>query len=117
MKKVNKINMVRLVVTGKYFLYRAIEQYIKEGFLVESIGVDGIAYVLDTKKDYSLVVSSEYGCNLSQSYAGQSFVLELPEHLLNDKGIAASQDFEDKVSRKEIFTEIDYNGRVKFYGI
>lgn len=117
MKKVNKTNMVRLVVTRGYFLYRAIDPYIKEGFLVGSFGEDGIAYVLDTKKDYSLVVSSQYGRNLSNSYTGQSFVLELPEYLLNEKGIAASQDFEDKVSRKEIFTEIDYNGRVKFYGI
>lgn len=117
MKKVNKTNMVRLVIKGEYLLFRVIEPYIKEGFLVESIGEDGIAYVLDTKKDYSLVVSSTYGYNLSRSYTGQSFVLELPEYLLNEEGIAASQDFEDKVSRKEIFTEIDYNGRVKFYGI
>ena len=118
MKKVNKTNMVRLAITSKKdFLFRAIEPYIKGEFLVESIGVEGIAYVLDTKKGYSLVVSSQYGRNLSNSYTGQSFVLELPEYLLNEKGIAASQDFEDKISRKEIFTEIDYNGRVKFYGI
>ena len=117
MKKVNKTNMVRLAITNKkFFLFKAIEPYIKGEFLVESIGVEGIAYITKVGA-YGIVVSSEYGCNLPQSYSGQSFVLELPEYLLNEKGITASQDFEDKVSRSEIFTEIDQNGRVKFYGI
>ena len=117
MKKVNKTNMVRLAITDKKdSLFRAIEPYIKGEFLVESIGVEGIAYIMKVGA-YGIVVSSDYGHNLSRSYTGQSFVLELPEYLLNEKGIAASQDFEDKISRKEIFTEIDQNGRVKFYGI
>ena len=117
MKKVNKTNMVRLAITNKNsFLFRAIEPYIKEEFLVESIGVEGIAYITKVGA-YGIVVSSEYGCNLPQSYSGQSFVLELPEYLLNEEGITASQDFEDKISRNEIFTRIDHNGRVKFYGI
>lgn len=116
MKKVNKTNMVRLVVTGEYFLFRAIEPYIKGEFLVESIGAEGIAYITKVGA-YGIVVSSEYGCNLPKNYSGQSFVLELPEYLLNEEGIDASQDFEDKICRKEIVTGLDQNGRVKFYGI
>jgi len=116
MKKVNKTNMVRLAITNnKFYLFEAIEPYIKKEFSVESMGWFGRAYIYD--KDRQILASSYYGDDLPCSYIGQSFVLELPEYLLNEKGIAASQDFEDKVSRSEIFTRIDYNGRVKFYGI
>jgi len=116
MKKVNKVNMVRLAITNnKFYLFEAIEPYIKKEFSVESMGWLGRAYIYD--KNDEVVASSVYGCNLSRSYTGQSFVLELPEYFLNEKGIAASQDFEDKVSRSEIFTRIDHNGRVKFCGI
>ena len=81
MKKVNKTNMVRLAITNKKdFLFRAIEPYIKGEFLVESIGVEGIAYITKVGA-YGVVVSSDYGYNLSRSYTGQSFVLELPEYL------------------------------------
>lgn len=116
MKKVNKTNMVRLAIKGKKnYLYEVIEPYIKKEFHTESTGWCGRAYI--TNENDETVVSSYYGRDLSEGYTGQSFVLELPEYLLNEEGITASQDFEDKVSRSEIFTRIDHNGRVKFYGI
>ena len=116
MKKVNKTNMVRLAITNnKFYLFEAIEPYIKKEFSVESMGWFGRAYIYD--KNDEVVASSYYGNDLPKGYTGQSFVLELPEYLLNEKGIAASQDFEDKICRKEIVTGLDQNGRVKFYGI
>lgn len=116
MKKVNKTNMVRLAITNnEFYLFEAIEPYIKKEFSVESMGWFGRAYIYD--KNDEVVASSYYGNDLPKGYTGQSFVLELPEYILNEEGITASQDFEDKISRNEILTEIDQNGRVKFYGI
>ena len=102
MKKVNKTNMVRLVVTNEKI------SYFEQLSLILKENSFGRVYwcrrdcVYNEGWSLRSCCKQRYGYNFHGATLVNLFVLELPEYLLNEKGIAASQDFEDKVSRKEI---------------